>query len=321
MGTLYQTLGLPQGASEQQVKAAFRTLARQFHPDVNDGDKLAEQRFKDVSRAYETLADPGTRAAYDRALVCRREETRRRYFSLATIASATFALTASTGALAVWLSGHARLPQPMQEQSALASSADARAPQAGQPGETAKSSSWGETAVDASLQERRRGWSWTTYQNARFGFALKYPADVFAFDSGTGNENVRTLVSRDGGALLRVFAAENSTGTTPAKYRRSLIETQYAGAVLHYTPLRKSWFVLSGTRGDKAFYERVTFSCDGKSMHGWQMIYPVSERTVYDLVVDEIHRNYAHAARSGERCGMARPKPAHSRKVSDDRRG
>src|SRR5262245_20249413 len=64
MSTLYHTLGLPQGASHEQVKAAFRTLARRFHPDVNAGNDAAERRFKEVNQAYETLVDPDSRAAY-----------------------------------------------------------------------------------------------------------------------------------------------------------------------------------------------------------------------------------------------------------------
>jgi len=102
MRTLYQILGLPQGANEQQVKVAFRALARRLHPDVNDGDQTAEQRFKEVNQAYETLADPAARAAYDRALVCRQEVTRRRFWSFAGTASVTFALTATTILFAVW---------------------------------------------------------------------------------------------------------------------------------------------------------------------------------------------------------------------------
>jgi curved DNA-binding protein CbpA len=57
MSTLYQVLGLPRGANQEQVKTAFRTLARRFHPDVNAGDETAEQRFKEVNSAYETLAN------------------------------------------------------------------------------------------------------------------------------------------------------------------------------------------------------------------------------------------------------------------------
>jgi serine/threonine-protein kinase len=159
------------------------------------------------------------------------------------------------------------------------------------------------STVGAVPQSRRRGSGWTIYQNSRFSFALKYPADVFAIDMGTADENDRTFRSIDGDALLRIFANENVNGVTLAKYRRSLIEGRYAGVDLDHSPLRKFWFVLSGTRGDHVFYERVIFSCDTKAIHGWQMIYPSSERTLYDLVVDEIQRNYTHSGKGGARCG------------------
>ena len=51
MSTPYRVLGLPRGANQQQVKAAFRTLARQFHPDVNAGDTTAGERFKEVNQS------------------------------------------------------------------------------------------------------------------------------------------------------------------------------------------------------------------------------------------------------------------------------
>ena len=61
----YETLGLSRGASEQDIKSAFRRLAKDFHPDRNPGDKSAEQKFKELAEAYEALRDPQKRAAYD----------------------------------------------------------------------------------------------------------------------------------------------------------------------------------------------------------------------------------------------------------------
>jgi len=61
----YKILGLPKTANEKEVKAAYRKLARQFHPDVNPGDKSAEDKFKDVGEAYEVLSDADKRAKYD----------------------------------------------------------------------------------------------------------------------------------------------------------------------------------------------------------------------------------------------------------------
>ena len=61
----YEILGLSRGASEQDLKSSFRKLAKDCHPDANGGDKDAEQRFKELSEAYEILKDPQKRAAYD----------------------------------------------------------------------------------------------------------------------------------------------------------------------------------------------------------------------------------------------------------------
>jgi molecular chaperone DnaJ len=61
----YEVLGLSRGASEQDIKAAFRRLAKDCHPDRNQGDKNAEHKFKELNEAYEALKDPQKRAAYD----------------------------------------------------------------------------------------------------------------------------------------------------------------------------------------------------------------------------------------------------------------
>jgi molecular chaperone DnaJ len=62
----YEVLGVAQDADEQEVKKAFRRLARQLHPDVNAHDPQAEARFKEAAEAYEILSDPQRRATYDR---------------------------------------------------------------------------------------------------------------------------------------------------------------------------------------------------------------------------------------------------------------
>lgn len=61
----YKILGLPKTATEKEIKAAYRKLARQFHPDVNPGDKSSEDKFKDVGEAYEVLSDADKRSKYD----------------------------------------------------------------------------------------------------------------------------------------------------------------------------------------------------------------------------------------------------------------
>jgi DnaJ-class molecular chaperone len=62
----YQTLGVPRGASQADIKKAFRKLAREHHPDKKPGDKTAEQRFKQINEAHAVLSDPDKRKKYDR---------------------------------------------------------------------------------------------------------------------------------------------------------------------------------------------------------------------------------------------------------------
>lgn len=61
----YQVLGISRTATEQEIKRAYRKLARQYHPDLNQGDKQAEVHFKELNEAYEVLSDPEKRSRYD----------------------------------------------------------------------------------------------------------------------------------------------------------------------------------------------------------------------------------------------------------------
>jgi molecular chaperone DnaJ len=61
----YEVLGLQKGASDAEIKNAYRKLAKKYHPDLNPGDKEAEKMFKDLGEAYETLSDPQKKARYD----------------------------------------------------------------------------------------------------------------------------------------------------------------------------------------------------------------------------------------------------------------
>src|SRR5436305_10026289 len=62
----YKVLGVGKNASDEEIKKAYRKLARQYHPDRNQGDKKAEERFKEISQAHDVLSDPEKRKDYDR---------------------------------------------------------------------------------------------------------------------------------------------------------------------------------------------------------------------------------------------------------------
>src|SRR5579862_7456616 len=61
----YETLGVSRDAKEDEIRKTYRKLARKYHPDLNPGDKAAEERFKKVQEAYDILSDPKKRQVYD----------------------------------------------------------------------------------------------------------------------------------------------------------------------------------------------------------------------------------------------------------------
>ncbi len=142
---------------------------------------------------------------------------------------------------------------------------------------------------------------WATVKNDRHGFAIAYPVDVFEQKSSPTTDEGRVLVSKDGKAKLLVGAFENAENNSLADYRQFLINEQYAGAAIDYAPIKKRWFVLSGTQNGQTFYQRVSFTCGGKLINSWAMLYPAAESKIYDPVVEAVARTYTPGAgRTGE---------------------
>jgi curved DNA-binding protein CbpA len=146
--------------------------------------------------------------------------------------------------------------------------------------------------------------TWALYRNADLGFALKYPSDVFALGRHQTDDGDRLLTSKDGRALLRIFGIPR-TATTLTQYRRSLIAQRYADATFDDTHQEHNWFVLSGRVAEEMFYERVTFSCDGRSIHGWLLVYPRADRSFFDEIVEEMHQTYKYDIGAHANCGQS----------------
>ncbi len=141
---------------------------------------------------------------------------------------------------------------------------------------------------------------WATLKNDRHGFAIAYPIDVFEQKNPPTTDEGRVLLSKDGKAKLLVGAFANDDDNTLAQYRDYLLAEQYKGATIDYAPVKQRWFVLSGIQNGEMFYQRVSFTCGGKLINSWAMLYPVAERKTYDRVVEAVARSYTPGAgRSG----------------------
>ena len=156
------------------------------------------------------------------------------------------------------------------------------------------------TASTAQTVPRGKPVIWKLYLNAKSGFALRYPADVFPLARTSVETKDRLLTSEDGRAVLHIFSIPNRAATLQ-EYQRSLKSGRYADATFDYVLQRGHWFGLSGTVGEEVFYERVTLSCDRRSIHSWVLVYPRAERAFYDAIGAEIRTSYRDARCSGLR--------------------
>jgi DnaJ-class molecular chaperone len=104
MRNFYDVLGIDADADDEQIRDAFQSLAKVFHPDLNAGDAQAERRFKEIRQAYSTLRDPRTRGAYELGLAHQRKSARRRVSTAAMMGFTTSMLSTIVISLVmVWL--------------------------------------------------------------------------------------------------------------------------------------------------------------------------------------------------------------------------
>jgi hypothetical protein len=130
--------------------------------------------------------------------------------------------------------------------------------------------------------------SWLTYQNDRYGTTIDYP-DIFKMQRPPDSDDGREFKTADG-ADFTVSASYFALDFTVAKYRDFIVKNLDHGSAITYETRGKDWFVISGTIGDKIFYEKHRLS------HGMNedfvMSYPASAKQTYDPIVARMARSF-----------------------------
>ncbi|MDZ4790381.1 MAG: hypothetical protein SGJ17_04115 [Hyphomicrobiales bacterium] len=130
------------------------------------------------------------------------------------------------------------------------------------------------------------------YRNDRYGFRLRYPAATFKPDEPTESGDGQTFLTVDGQAKIVTYAALNAEKLTPQAYRKTLMSEYDGYDLLDYQPQGKTWFVLSGFRGDKIFYEKIMFSCGNQVINVLAVSFPKAEKIKYERIVEQLEDDF-----------------------------
>jgi len=139
---------------------------------------------------------------------------------------------------------------------------------------------------------------WQGYSNERYGFRLQYPANVFTLERSAEAGDGELFVAKDGDARLLVGTLTNESRFTPASYQQYVAQNSYPDYRIHYRRLGGSWFALSGEGNGKIFYEKAMFSCAGRLITSFAMIYRSDQRQAFDRIVERIENTF----RPGRKC-------------------
>lgn len=144
----------------------------------------------------------------------------------------------------------------------------------------------------AGLSSAASADSWVELRNERFGFRLKYPDGLFQPHRTSQAGDGIVLESSDGAARLLVGAFANHAGYSLASYQSYLARQSHASFPVTYAPRGRTWFVLSGERDGKIFYEKVLFSCGNGVITSFAMTYPAAQRQCFDAVVERMEDSF-----------------------------
>ncbi len=133
---------------------------------------------------------------------------------------------------------------------------------------------------------------WAVYKNERFGYRLVYPELWFDSEPEAANGDGRSFVTPDGRTRIVVFGAHNAEALSPREYRATLLEEFGGYDELTYSPVGKTWFVLSGFRDDMIYYQKVMFSCAGRIVNVLSISFPAEEKPRYAPMIEKIEDRF-----------------------------
>ena len=144
----------------------------------------------------------------------------------------------------------------------------------------------------AEAREPNADRQWVQYRNERFGLSLRYPAHIFGVERTAEAGDGQVLVAHDSDARLLVGVISNDASYTAATYQAFIAQQSYGGYEISYRRLGSSWFVLSGEGNGRTFYEKVMFSCGGRFINSFAMVYPTAERNIFAPIIEHIEDTF-----------------------------
>ena len=139
---------------------------------------------------------------------------------------------------------------------------------------------------------------WPTQQDPQFGFTYSYPAELFVRMEGE-RPSFYYFRSQQSDAKFMVGAWNNEKGSTPEVFKHWMLNHAEGYEDITYQPRGRSWFVLSGHRGDQIYYEKTIFSCSGRVVNIFAIAYPEAERQRFDPIVERMEDDF----KGGRGCG------------------
>jgi hypothetical protein len=166
----------------------------------------------------------------------------------------------------------------------------------------------------AGIAHAQPAGEWVEHRNEKYGYSLKYPGGIFKLERTTEAGDGHAFVSVDQKARLLVGALQNTASTTPTEYQEHVAQQSYGRFKVTYRPVGKTWFVLSGEGNGEIFYEKVIFSCSGRLINSFAIIYAVERRDVFDPLVERMEDSFS----AGASCAHAGGSPAVSKRATGD---